>query len=57
VSSPEEEYFTYDEDSDSLIRHETLEGAEDFAGEVESYIQFTDTERLDEGGFNTFRDE
>ncbi len=60
MSEPEE-YFTYDQEIDSVIRHETLDGAESLAEELsyveDVFVQFAEPEDLDDGGFNTFRNE
>ncbi len=59
MSNPE--YFTYDQEIDSVIRHETLEGAEGFAEELsyveDVFVQVVDSDALDDAGFNTFRNE
>lgn len=58
MTNPEEEIITFDTQSEQVVRHETVDGAENFAEEIapEVYVQVVETVDLD-NRYNTFRDE
>jgi hypothetical protein len=57
MSNPEE-YVTFETDSGFGVRHGSIDGAEEFAEDinhVEVFIQVVESDDLDDNGFNTYR--